>query len=889
MHLMALHEKILPEDVPETVVGPLLASPLSVEYEIPSAHPEVQSTRGAVDGCVEILEINIASTEINQRDYYDAPHSVRGYRDGMAASIGLSSSAAVTEFVLLAHDVAPKASTIGAIGSVFVAALTTIYGTISMSERYQQKKAQQAAPVISGYALENLRVGGTSDRLAEGSIALVVLSQQSAEAPANIDDVLEVARRVKADAVIAPVTAIAGNVLADVKTSEPLVDILAEIKQGLTVPNGSEHLPYIVIGKEAFETIEADDLQRVLDLVAVRFPQMIPHATVPQTSHAAHELARQLRPLAILGVEAHLENERQLSRDIEGVPLRTRRSRFVLPGSDDDPFNPSVWLQYSNNGDGAPAERRAVASFVPANFDMATVLAGMTIQTAQVLPVITETLQKLKVLDESLRMASQLLDEVEQKQLIFMNRSFGLATPRAENLYWKKSFREIVGVTAVAATVFGGLTALAAHLAQQEYEQGFEHTTAAIGSAASVSQPTWRLEEHGIDAAGYYPELKYYALNNNFTWTNVESESVPLSFPTDIEPVQPHITAAGYFSSDTADRLVLPIKEDTELGALQITEANGKTVPFKAYESEDGTTGVLFEEPPQHTVKIEYDLVDSDDDPGATRTAIIIGLDKYNAQDTDTTNSLLGVAENYAETFEYDNTELLDTLVQGADSPEEFYARSVQTRIANCATMATTLAIDQVHFDSNDKLAYTTGYRASGRYLRQPHAWLTNGNGMVIDGTPGVRGRSAAEAGLTLIDEATEDKAWQQRSAQFEADKLPRLPFEHVPTGMLGALAAGLALQRLRYSAQNFQRRLAARHLTEGQAHHIISHAAFGDSDEPPLLGSQQAPLSLDSIPFEATILVAANPGKAGPYLTRAQRRGLRRHAKLILGRHTEQ
>lgn len=867
------------------------------EVNVTIVEADVSESERILQACAASVDANVALVRKKKKDYYDMSASMRGTALSALAGASVSSAVSIGSVNLAVHDVVSShAGTSGLAVGVGTAFIAGIAGGLIYSADIDDRRPLRSVPVVSGYALECVKVSGvaaTSGNFVEDEVVVVALPQIESGTKRNMRDLIEVTRRTKADYLVLPSNAIADSIASQDKDSaRPLAEILDEIKGGDITLSGKtldtvEGDLFQIVRPAELAVIEVDELKSSLKLLLSRFPDMTPLLTTMPTSSAdVRQLARQLRPIALRSIADHIEPELYSSRDEEGVPLRTKLSRFIIPNSGDDDFAPSVSVQYATNPDGMPAERRTLASFVPDGIDIKNMLSKGSITTAEVLPVVNDILVKLEQLDKKLR-SSEKGDAVSEKPVLsFTQPAFEQSGRERHNPQWRKSFNRMVGATVLGAALLSGLVNGKALLPPPN--ESLNYPYGATGVATVPETPDWLLEDKGITTSGYYSKLKYYELTDELNWTSVEHERTALELPLDVGPVQPHIAVTGYFQSETTDDVILPIKRGTEIGAIQITDAAGEEVSHDIVESKDGGVYVMFEGPQQRTVEIQYDLVAAEDTPGATSPMTIGGLDRYDAVEGDSTNLLVETAELYSDQYQYDNTSNLNWVVNGSNSPQSFYERSQESGIANCNTTATALAIYHVRNDSNDQLAYTTGYLASGKYLRQGHAWLTNNAGLVIDGTPPIRQGTADDAGIPSVAENLEDLAWSNVQQAYEADVPVDLPLEHVPTGILGLLALGLAGQSVRHSFRELSAKVTGHGLTTGQAHHIIAHTAFDDSGQPPYVNKKEAPLSLDALPFEAAIHVAANSKAVAPYLSWRQRLSLRRHARAVMTQHVD-
>jgi hypothetical protein len=882
---------------------------------------QVQGLEQAITG----LRFDVDYVRSNDTDCYDQLQkgSHRLLAGHVAAAGSVSLIAIDSAFFM--NDVSPTYVKVAGYIVAGTAAVLTGISYLSYGSRLDNYSGtKKEALAVNGYTVESL-IEKNSDKPAS-VVAAVIPTYDAVDAglptaAAKIFNLL--ADEGKADKLLVPAS-MAAQLHADMTTIKPLREHLERMKDyWIEAPDEIAELSYVMVEIEPDEAKR--QLKRSLVLLAERFPELIEHQELPETVEATRDMAGRLHGLVHRNGELAVDMESYRLRDHSGVPRRHRQHLYMTPALPDDEYTPAVWIHRPENPHGLLPERRTVHELAPTD-EMHVHAPHGVLTSSDVIPALGITLKQLR--RHEAQLLGRLIDvETTSVEIGTANRLLKLEKYEFDNPSWRRRLQRAVGIGAAAVALAAGAVVGIGKLeqawdgpgslgsgssgssgtsggsggssgsdsAESEYLQDMSSETSGVGRAsvggpgAGNSDPGWRVQGYGMDASGYYAQDKFYHFGEDMAWHSEPVYEGNWGMMSRVPESEPHITVTRF--SNGSHGLYLPIKDGTKINALRVFTPEGNWTSPSVRVEDDGTVFLQpYEEDAGRLVKIEFDLVPTNERDTATRSLSIEGLDEAVAQAADSSAELARDAVHTRSTFTYDNTARLDEVMDDAGSPRELLDAVGRAQLVNCNVVASYLAVRHELRDSDDLLAYTTGYRNDGRgFLTVGHAWLTAGRKArqhIIDGTPGLGGRTLEEAGLGTPDDKAMEDAWQRWERRFaNPPQWPDIPWDKIPVAAIGMLAASNVVRRLKFPLHEIRHWRASSGMTGLQADAIIAQAAW-DSVPVTEVPADPKPINVNSLPFSVAIKAAADPRIIAAGLTGRQRRSLKRHARLLMDYH---
>ncbi len=359
----------------------------------------------------------------------------------------------------------------------------------------------------------------------------------------------------------------------------------------------------------------------------------------------------------------------------------------------------------------------------------------------------------------------------------------------------------------------------------------------------------------GMAIGGYYADSASYELNGkNLTWYPDDERVYGQELPTE-PPQQPYIEVAKIVDYNAANDpyIGLEVKDGTKVYAVRVENQKGEVVPVRVSIDSSGVTSAR---PLQSSGRDMYKVVSYLTSAEETRT--IIPTKPAVVYDTASLNDpflkkMQAAGADVPSTEEhgayiksqlkYNTGDQLAMLLEGATA-ENLPSRTRFTRIGNCATTATVLALERMAINgvvmtTDEKVAYTTGIsfddtgRQGEEYINLGHAWLETEVGRVdptpnvVDGTP---------SGIQKISQLDQQFAFneQVRKQRLPApsSKLPTFAFFAGLTGAVVASAKRRTIMSYAHKAGDVIYRLRAKvyppRITQAEVEKVLAYQSYG-------------------------------------------------------------
>ena len=432
----------------------------------------------------------------------------------------------------------------------------------------------------------------------------------------------------------------------------------------------------------------------------------------------------------------------------------------------------------------------------------------------------------------------------------------------------------------------------------------------------------WRVDEHGIPAAGYYTQSTYNHYDTAALEWSGKTASIRIddSLPTTLQnPQEKYLLVSGITNSSTVD---LAIRQGTQLSAVSTRTESGQEIDHHVYTFHDNTINVKVEnnrEPYQLTYQLTPDDT-YEQAPFADRTVSVTDADlsavNPNVFPHYKGRSAYFPARYIADTFTYDASTGMRDKLNGTHTANEYLHTIYSTGRCDCVECATAAALLTERMQPGQKVLLGTGYlhrTESGTdhgYLdtSESHAWLIDSNGTIIDATAQKTDKDSnvpIHRPVANVDAEMRDGGWSNArkvadnttaSSATAANQNEHDPWDGLHDMALTGLGT-LALAGLWHEARkrtlihatsallrNGQWLAAAAEVRPGKAASAMAWQAYGNSRTPmPSYQPGQTIPIVDNVATGTLQEIASGTLRTDPQLTRRERRGIRRMAKLLL------
>lgn len=432
---------------------------------------------------------------------------------------------------------------------------------------------------------------------------------------------------------------------------------------------------------------------------------------------------------------------------------------------------------------------------------------------------------------------------------------------------------------------------------------------------------TWRVDEHGMTADGYYTRVAYNHFNaSTVEWDGKADFKWLEPLPTSLQDSnQTHLTVSGVTNSSDVN---VAIREGTMLSAISAQTKKGQEIKRSVYIRSDGTRMVRVENQGE-PYKLTYQLTPDakrERAPFADRPLRVTDPHWHDIQPYSfpgrKKHSPHSTANYISNSFTYDASTKLRDKLAGTRTANEYLRTVYDGGRCDCIECATAAALLAESVQPRQKILLGTGYlnedasEVGHSYLQasEAHAWLIDASGFIIDAAAKKTDqhsnvpvhKSVAEVDAQMKDggwsnarKVAGDTAAKAATAANRGDHSPWRGLEDISLTLLGTLAAAGLYREARKRtitkgaltlARSGQWLASAVMVHPGKAVSAMAWHAYSNGQTPmPAYEAGQKMPSADNISTGVLQEIASGALRTNPQLTRHERRGTQRMAKLLL------
>jgi hypothetical protein len=447
---------------------------------------------------------------------------------------------------------------------------------------------------------------------------------------------------------------------------------------------------------------------------------------------------------------------------------------------------------------------------------------------------------------------------------------------------------------------------------------------------------TWRVDEHGMTSVGYYTQVAYDHFDaSTMQWDGKEGFKWVEPLPTALKDTnQEHLTISGITNSPDVD---LPIRHGTLLSAISAQTEKGQEIKLSVHIRGDSTRTVHVENAGT-PYKLSYELT-----PDAHRKrapfadrALKVTDPSWNDLNPssfphDRKPSAYSTANYISDNFTYDASTSLRDQLSSKHTANDYLRTVYDGGRCDCIECATAAALLTESIQPGQTLLLGTGYLNNAApenghsYLKssEAHAWLIDTNGFITDATAKKIDKNSnvpihktvaesdaqmKDGGWSTASKVADDTATKAATAANQDKHSPWRGLEGIALTGLGTLAAaGIWREARKRTITNAALTLmrsgqwltSAAMVRPGKAVSAMAWHAYG-SDKTPMpayeteqrifltdniskaVAEQRMP-SVENISTDVLQEIARGALRLDPQLTRHERRGIQRMAKLLL------